>query len=229
MTMLLDSSNITDAVELEMDSFLANVWSAALVHEQHIRERGLQPDARVAYSLSNVLTMVDGDCELLFAVMLLQKLGTELQLFAQPLKSTNGQTSCFHVTRMVSGRTHRGQLPDIRESVKKFVQGICKDVDFEELCWGSDLPEDIVAAVLNGTHTQLRDLSNVLRAAGYHLRLVLVHEEQRLVIGDEQFQTKFCSVYMRSFEMLFLTRLSSIVGDKGEQRNSWNLLLGDLQ
>jgi hypothetical protein len=227
--MLLDSSNITDAVERELDSFLANAWSAARVHEDRLRLRGLEPDARTAYLLQNVLTTIDGDCELLFAVMLLQKLGTELQLFAQPLKGANGQTSCFHVTRSVRGRTQSAGLPDIRDDVKKFVQGVCKDFDFEELCWGSDLPEANVAAVLNGTRTRLRDLSNVLRAAGYHLHLVLVHEEQRLVIGDEQFQTKFGSLYRKSFERLFLTRLFSRVGSEDEQPNSWKLLLGDLQ
>jgi len=236
MERLVDVLTVNDLLEDEIDSFLAAVWAAARIHGQQLRERGIQPDARTACLLENALTMIDGDCELLYAVMLLRKLGTELQLFAQPQLEKNRQTSSFHVSRVARYRTQPGELPDIRANVKSFVQDICKDTEFDVLCWGADLPESTVQAVLNGTDTKLRDMSKVLRAAGFHLRLVLVHEEQQLVIGDQQFQAKFFNLYKRSFRELLLARLKRAAFREEDDcagfnadPNSWQLLLGDLQ
>lgn len=223
MTVLLNRSNVADSVEREIDSFLGNVKFAAHTHKHYLRLRGLEADARTAYLLENVSTTINGDCELLFAVMLLQKFATELQLFARPLKGTGGQTRCFHVTRLMRAQAQPGQLPDLRHSIKGFVQRITRGVDFDELCWGSDLPESTVAAVLNGTHTQLRDLSNVLRAAGFQLHFVLVHEELRKEISDEQMHARFRTRYAGACAGASARHAAPVL------LNSWKLLLGDLQ
>lgn len=248
-----------DALSREMDDFLANVWAAARLHKMQLRLRGIQTDARTHWLLSEPLTMIDDNCPVLFAVMLLQKFGTELQLFAQPDRAKNRQTSCCHISRVVRFHTQPGGLPDIRDTIKNFVQDICKDTEFDELCWGSELPESTVQAVLNGTHTNLRDVSNVVRAAGFHLHLVLVHEETQVVIGDKRFQSEFADLYVESRHKLDQAKLLRGEGREHDlqstgtdlignclsavrltvramhhsfgkmQPNSWNLLLGDLQ
>jgi hypothetical protein len=142
------------------------------------------------------------------------------------------QTSCCHVSRVARYRVQPGELPDLRDTIKDFVQGICKDTEFDELCWGSELPESTVLAVLNGTHTNLQDLANVIRAAGFHLRLVIVNEEKQVVIGDKRFHSEFTDLCEESHCKLMVARKTRNMEHKlfGKmQTNSWNLLLGDLQ
>jgi hypothetical protein len=142
----------------------------------------------------------------------------------------------------------------MRAKVKSFVRDICKDAEFDVLCWGAQLSESTVQAVLNGTNTKLSDVSNVLRAAGFHLRLVLVHEEQQLVIGDKQFETNFAQLHKQSHREVAASKEAATVNGEQPYRtagkfgcnaaslkrqeqmlrgdvqpNSWNLLLGDLQ
>jgi len=223
----------SDAVEREIFNFEYALWAAAQVRLKQNREAGVRPDARTKWLLENVVDLIDGDCELHYAVMYAMVMGVELLLVLKPQTGSYSDSRYMHASRLAQS-TSIGDfmMLNFRVRVRDFINEICKDKLIDYLCWGSNLTEKEVTNVIAGKNTQLRTLCNVFRAAGFETRLGLDFEQGKMLIGGPDFDREFPEAgksFYTGFRRMHASRLASSLGRSTLTRNSWDSLLGDIE